>query len=76
MSTKPLFNKGQLVRLAENCPYVVSTATKRNLFEIKPDMLGLFLGYCETGLPCHVAVVLFEDVTVAISADRLVAHHV
>ena len=68
-----MFKKGQLVVLAWNEPYTVSTASTRNMFTIKPGMVGLFLGYAETKLNCQMAIVLFEDVTLAIVDGRLKA---
>lgn len=76
MSQKPMFRIGQLVALAENCPYVCSTPNKRGLFTINPETVGLFLGYAETKLNFPLAVVLFEDVTVSMAADRLRSYHV
>ena len=75
MNYKPMFKIGQLIVLAENCPYVCSTANKRDLFEIKPEMVGMFLGYAETKLKFPLAVVLFGDVTVSMAADRLSSYH-
>ena len=68
-----MFKKGHLVMLASDDPYIVSTANKGGMFKIMPDMLGLFLGYTETYLSYSVAVVLFGDVMLSISADKLKA---
>lgn len=75
MSHEPYFKIGQLVALRENCPYIVSTANRSNLFEIKPEMVGLFLGYAETMLNAPIAVVLFGDITLTIFADKLRTYH-
>lgn len=70
------FKIGQLVALAGNCSYICSTASKRDLFEIKPEMVGMFLGYAETKLNFSLAVVLFGDVMVSMAANKLKSYHV
>lgn len=68
---KVIFKQGELVVLSEELSYVVSTASKRDLFEIRPGMIGIFLGYAETRLLSPIAVLLFEDVILSMPADRI-----
>lgn len=71
---KSVFKQGELVVLSEELSYIVSTASKRDLFEIRPNMIGIFLGYAETRLLSPIAVLLFEDVILSMPADRIRAY--
>jgi len=74
-SKKQGFSPGELVMLNSDFDYVVSTANKGGQFCIRPNMIGMFLGYSETNLIHAIAIVLFEDVSLAIVADRLKAYN-
>jgi len=74
MKNKLILKPGQLVVLNLDHSYTVSTSNKGGHYCIKPGVVGMFLGYTETNLSYDVAIVLFEDATMALMADKLKAH--